>query len=49
MATEKQISNRQFKDVVNITSWEKMATIILAVQIINENVQINNSRGKEKK
>ena len=45
---EKRNGNRQFKGVVKLTSQKEMAIIILAVQIGNENVQINNSTSKKK-
>ena len=45
---EKQYGNRKFKGVFRLTSWKKMAAIILAVQIGNENDHINNSTSTEK-
>ena len=39
---------RQFKGVVKLTSRKEMVTIILAVQIVNEKVRINNSISKKK-
>ena len=45
---EKRNGNRQFKGVVKLTSQKEMVIIILAVQIGNENVQINNSTSKKK-
>ena len=45
---EKRNGNRQFKGVAKLTSQKEMVIIILAVQIGNENVQINNSTSKKK-
>ena len=37
---QKQYGNRKFKGVFRLISWKKMAAIILAVQIGNENDHI---------